>query len=104
MNDKDMMQAQISKLLDSNNDDPIILTDSNGKPQAFDQVAVITVQGGIYAILEPVEAWEDDDEYIQPKVLEIVSRKGKNVLEEVDEDTAEYVLVEYDCMMEEQEK
>ncbi|MDD7350907.1 MAG: hypothetical protein PUG90_01800 [Clostridia bacterium] len=105
MNDKqDMIQAQIKKLLDSNNDDPIVLTDSEGKMQAYDQVAVITVHGSIYAILEPVEVWEEQEEYYQPKVLEIVSQKGKDTLREVDEDTAEYVLVEYDMMMEEQEE
>lgn len=105
MNDKqDMIQAQIKKLLDGNNDDPIVLTDSEGKMQAYDQVAVITVHGSIYAILEPVEAWEEQEEYYQPKVLEIVGQKGKDTLREVDEDTAEYVLVEYDMMMEEQEE
>lgn len=105
MNDKqDMIQSQITKLLDSNNDDPIVLTDSEGKMQAYDQVAVITVYGSIYAILEPVEAWEEQEDYYQPKVLEIVSQKGKDTLREVDEDTAEYVLVEYDIMMEEQEE
>ena len=105
MNDKqDMIQAQIKKLLDSNNDDPIVLTDSEGKMQAYEQVAVITVHGSIYAILEPVDAWEEQEEYYQPKVLEIVSQKGKDTLREVDEDTAEYVLVEYDMMMEEQEE
>lgn len=105
MNDKqDMIQAQIKKLLDGNNDDPIVLTDSEGKMQAYDQVAVITVNGSIYAILEPVEAWEEQEEYYQPKVLEIVGQKGKDTLREVDEDTAEYVLVEYDMMMEEQEE
>ncbi|MDY4592571.1 MAG: hypothetical protein SO434_04130 [Eubacteriales bacterium] len=105
MNDKlDMQQEQIRKLLDSNNDDPIILKDEQGKMQAYDQVAVITVHGSIYAILEPVEAWEEQEEYYQPKVLEIVSQKGKDILREVDEDTAEYVLVEYDAMMEEQEE
>lgn len=105
MNDKqDMIQAQIKKLLDSNNDDPIVLTDSEGKMQAYDQVAVITVYGSIYAILEPVVAWEEQEEYYQPKVLEIVGQKGKDTLREVDEDTAEYVLVEYDMMMEEQEE
>lgn len=105
MNDKqDMILAQIKKLLDSNNDDPIVLTDSEGKMQAYDQVAVITVYGSIYAILEPVVAWEEQEEYYQPKVLEIVGQKGKDTLREVDEDTAEYVLVEYDMMMEEQEE
>lgn len=105
MNDKlEMQQEQIRKLLDSNNDDPIILKDEQGKMQAYDQVAVITVHGSIYAILEPVEAWEEQEEYYQPKVLEIVSQKGKDILREVDEDTAEYVLVEYDAMMEEQEE
>ena len=105
MNDqRDMMQEQIRKLLDSNNDDPIVLTDSEGKMQAYDQVAVITVHGSIFAILEPVEAWEEQEEYYQPKVVEIVSQKGKDMLREVDEDTAEYVLVEYDMMMEEQEE
>ncbi len=105
MNDKlDMQQEQIRKLLDSNNDDPIILKDEQGKMQAYDQVAVITVHGSIYAILEPVEAWEEQEEYYQPKVLEIVSQNGKDILREVDEDTAEYVLVEYDAMMEEQEE
>ncbi len=105
MNDqRDMMQEQIRKLLDCNNDDPIVLTDSDGKMQAYDQVAVITVHGSIYAILEPVEVWEEQEEYYQPKVLEIVSQKGKDMLREVDEDTAEYVLVEYDMMMEEQEE
>lgn len=103
-NQRDIMQDQIRKLLDSNNDDPVILTDEQGKMQAYDQVAVITVQGSIYAILEPVEAWEEQEEYYQPKVLEIVSKKGKDTLREVDEDTAEYVLVEYDMMMEEQEE
>ncbi|MGN0796692.1 MAG: hypothetical protein ACI4M5_00645 [Christensenellales bacterium] len=100
----DMIQAQIKKLLDADNDDPIVLTDGDGKMQAFDQVAVITVQGSIYAILEPVDAWEEQEEYYQPKVLEIVSQKGRDTLREVDEDTAEYVLVEYDMMMEEQEE
>lgn len=105
MNDKlEMQQVQIRKLLDSNNDDPIILNDEQGKMQAYDQVAVITVHGSIYAILEPVEAWEEQEEFYQPKVLEIVSQKGKDILREVDEDTAEYVLVEYDAMMEEQEE
>ena len=53
-NVKEMMEA----LLDPSNNDLIRLYDEDGEAVLFSQVAVTNIDGALYAILKPVEAFE----------------------------------------------
>ena len=46
--------SPIDQLLDENNEEPITLYDENDNPQQFDQIAVIPLDGKLYAILKPL--------------------------------------------------
>ena len=45
--------TEIEKLLDEENNEPIVLYNENEEPVEFEQVAVIPIDGIIYAILKP---------------------------------------------------
>ena len=46
--------SPIDQLLDENNEEPITLYDENDNPHQFDQIAVIPLDGKLYAILVPL--------------------------------------------------
>ena len=48
------LMSEIDKILDENNDDPIVLYDENNKETKFDQVAVIPLYEKVYVILKPL--------------------------------------------------
>lgn len=45
----------VSILLDENNEEPIVLTSDTGRTIKYDQVAVIPMEGKLYAILKPLD-------------------------------------------------
>ncbi len=56
--------SPIDQLLDENNEEPITLYDENDNPQQFDQIAVIPLDGKLYAILKPlfeIEGMAEDE-------------------------------------------
>lgn len=61
--DNDELSA-IEKLLDEENDDNIILYDADDNPVEFEQIAIIPLDGKLYAMLKPVvllEGMSDDE-------------------------------------------
>ena len=48
------LMSEIDKILDENNNDPIVLYDENNKETKFDQVAVIPLYEKVYVILKPL--------------------------------------------------
>lgn len=46
-------------LLDEENDENIVLFDENDQPCEFEQIAVVPMNGKIYAILKPVDCMEE---------------------------------------------
>lgn len=56
--------SAIEKLLDEENDDNIILYDADDNPVEFEQIAIIPLDGKLYAMLKPVvllEGMSDDE-------------------------------------------
>ena len=56
--------SPIDQLLDENNEEPITLYDENDNAHQFDQIAVIPLDGKLYAILVPlfeIEGMADDE-------------------------------------------
>ena len=50
----------LSRLLDADNDDNVFLFDENGNEIEMEQIATVTFEGGIYAILRPLDVEEDE--------------------------------------------
>ena len=66
-NEEELVEQDLySTLLDENNEDPIILYDEEGKPNKFEQVAVIPLENSIFCILAPADPMEgvEEDEAI----------------------------------------
>lgn len=92
-------------LLDEDNEDPITLYDEHDHAIKFDQVAVIPLDGKLYAILKPIDEMENvaDDEAIVFYVNE--ENPEETTLEiETDEPVAIRVFDEYYKLLDEQEK
>ena len=96
---KDLMEPDVSllgRLLDADNDENIFLFDENGDEIELEQIATITHEGAIYAILRPLTAAEDeavvfridpsdeesvnivDDEAEAEKILEIYHNQSES--------------------------
>ena len=52
------MKDPIDMLLDENNSEPIVLYNEKDEPVAFEQIALIVLQGDPYAILKPVGEYQ----------------------------------------------
>lgn len=80
-----MSKNPIEMLLDENNSDPIVLYSEKNEEVTFEQVAVVPLERGAYAILKPVVLFEgmDEDEAL---VFELVQSDGEMALELVLED------------------
>ena len=50
--------SMVEALLDPDNNDLIRLYDEDGNPTVFRQVSVTSIEGAVYAILKPEEAFE----------------------------------------------
>ena len=93
----------IDILLDEDNDDNIILYDENNQANEFEQIALIPLNGKIYAILKPVNCMENvgDDEAVVFCIEEV---EGEYVLiPEQDDAVGEAVFNEYYSLLEEHE-
>ena len=79
------MKSPIEMLLDENCSDPIVLFDENNEEVAFDQIAVIPLNGDVYAILKPLGDFEGvaEDEAL---VFVIAEQDDEDVLMVVTED------------------
>lgn len=99
MDNDEIMQPDVSlltRLLDADNDENIFLFDESGNEIELEQIATITHEGAIYAILRPLTAEEDEVVVfkIDPKDEESV-----NIVE--DEALAEKILDIYHKQSEE---
>ena len=85
----------IDMLLDENNNDPIVLFNEHGEEIAFEQIALIPLDGGIYALLRPIAPMEGvgEDEAI---VFTIVVEDDEPILVVVEDDaTVDAVFAVY---------
>ena len=91
----------IDMLLDENNTEPIVLYNENNQEIAFEQIAIVPIDGKIYAILKPIGdfAGVGEDEAL---VFTIDEYEGEDVLviEEKNE-IIDAVFAEYYQMLEE---
>ena len=95
--------TDIDKLYDEDNNDIIILYDSNGTEIPFEQIALIPMKSETYAILKPVHPLEGlgEDEGL---VFQIKCKDGLEYLEiVVDEKIIDDVFEVYFCLVEEEE-
>ncbi len=51
----------VDQIFDPENTDNIVIYDENGDPVAFEQIAVIPLDGTVYVILHPVDPWPGCD-------------------------------------------
>lgn len=96
------MKSPIDMLLDENCSDPIVLFDENNEEVAFDQIAVIPLNGDVYAILKPLGDFEGvaEDEAL---VFVIAEEDDEDVLQVVEEDEiVDAVFAQYYEMLKEQ--
>ena len=91
----------IDMLLDENNTEPIVLYNENNQEIAFEQIAIVPIDGKIYAILKPIGEFSGvgEDEAL---VFTIDEYEGEDVLVIVDEEQIiDAVFDEYYQMLEE---
>lgn len=96
------MKSPIDMLLDENCSDPIVLFDENNEEVAFDQIAVIPLNGDVYAILKPLGDFEGvaEDEAL---VFVIAEEDDEDVLQVVEDDEiVDAVFAQYYEMLKEQ--
>jgi hypothetical protein len=96
------MKSPIEMLLDENCSDPIVLFDEKNEEVAFDQIAVIPLNGDVYAILKPLGDFEGvaEDEAL---VFVIAEEDDEDVLQVVEEDEiVDAVFAQYYEMLKEQ--
>lgn len=80
----------LKTLLDSENDENIFLFDENGDSVEFEQIAVVPYEGGVYAILRPLDADED-----AAAVFKIDTEDEESLISLDDDELASKVLDEY---------
>lgn len=92
-------------LLDEDNEDPVTLYDDQGKAFKFDQVAIIPLDGKLYAILKPLDELPGvaDDEAIVFAINEQENGESSLIIE-TDEAVAMRVFDEYYKLLDEQNK
>ena len=80
--------SAIDQIFDPNNCEPIVMYNENNQEVAFEQIAVVPLDGEVYVILKPVEAMEGigEDEAL---VFAIVVEDGEEML--VVEDRTEVI-------------
>lgn len=78
----------IDQIFDPNNCDPIVMYNENNEEVAFEQIAVVPIEGEAYVILKPVNPMEGvgEDEAL---VFAIVVEDGEEML--VVEDRTEII-------------
>ena len=94
-----MNKNPIDMLFDENNTDPIVLYNADGEETSFEQIAMIPLNGEIYAILRPLDFTDgiEDDEAL---VFMIAEEDGEQYLEIVDDiDIVDAVFEEYYTML-----
>lgn len=80
--------SAIDQIFDPNNCDPIVMYNENNEEVAFEQIAVVPIEGEAYVILKPVNPMEGvgEDEAL---VFAIVVEDGEEML--VVEDRTEII-------------
>ncbi len=88
--------SPVQQILDDDNDDPVILKDDKGNDVRFEQVAVISIDEGDFAILHPLDGLEGvgEDEAL---VFQMYVTDEGEAMDYVDDDgLIDAVFAEYD--------
>jgi uncharacterized protein YrzB (UPF0473 family) len=96
-----MEKSPIDQLFDENDSDPIVLYGEDGQEVAFEQIALIPLEGRVYVIMQPIELLEGmaDDEAI---VFEIQENDDEAVLSIVfDDEIMDAVFAKYYALLDE---
>ncbi len=91
----------IDALFDENNNDLIVLYNEEGKPVAFEQIAVIPLGAKAYAILKPAEKMpgvEDNEAFVFSVETEENGEEYLSLV--VDDDEADQVFDIYNALIE----
>ena len=91
----------IDMLLDENNTDPIVLYNEDNREITFEQIAIVPIDGKIYAILKPIGDFSGvgEDEAL---VFTVDEYEGEDVLVIEDKDEIiDAVFAEYYQMLKE---
>lgn len=94
--------SAIDQIFDPDNCDPIVIYNENNEEVAFEQIAVVPIEGEAYVILKPVNPMEGvgEDEAL---VFAIVVEDGEEMLVVEDRDEIiDEVFRQYYEMLEEQ--
>lgn len=89
------MKSIMEQLMDENNVDNIVLYSEHDEPLEFEQIAVVPLDGSVYAILRPVPTpeWMKSDEALVFLVEE------ESLLIEQDDAVIDRVFAEYNRML-----
>ena len=98
-----MGASAIDTILDPENTDNIVMYDEEGEALEFEQIAVLPLDGELYAILRPIdpefEEEMDEDEALVFKVEEVDGEDTLALVE--DDDVVDAVFEEFYAMLEE---
>ena len=96
-----MNQSPIDMLFDENNTDPIVLYNGNNEPVRFEQIAVVPIDGRIYAILKPMGDFEGvaEDEALVFTITEYEDEEALVIVE--DDAIIDAVFEEYYALLDE---
>ena len=98
-----MGASAIDTILDPENTDNIVMYDEEGEALEFEQIAVLPLDGELYAILRPIdpefEEEMDEDEALVFKVEEVDGEDTLVLVE--DDDVVDAVFEEFYAMLEE---
>lgn len=99
------MENPILKLLDPENNEPIVLYDENEKPVSFEQIALIPYEEKLYAILKPVEKMDGvaDDEAIVFSFEEDDANEDQLLVVEENDAIIDEVFAIYNKLLDEQD-
>ena len=96
-----MEKNPLDRIFDENDCDPIVLYGEDGQEIAFEQIALIPLEGRVFVIMQPVELLEGmaDDEAL---VFEILDKNGEAVLDIVlDDEIIDAVFAAYGILFDE---
>lgn len=99
---EEKMVNPIDALFDENNSDNIVLYNDKEEPVEFEQIALIPLDGKIYAILKPTMEIEGvkEDEAFAFELVEIDEEESLRLVE--DEKLMDDIFAEYHKLVDEQ--
>lgn len=92
-----MSDSIVDRILDENDNSPIIVKDQNGNDVSMEQIAVIPYNGEIYSIMAPTELIDKGD----PDIAIVFKVEGNKIKSVEDNNLIDVIFELYDRLYEE---